>query len=47
MKLIFYNSLNRYKARLVVLGNKQEYVIDYDEIFALVAKMTIVELSFL
>jgi len=32
--------LDRYKARLVALGNRQEYVIDYEEIFALVAKMT-------
>lgn len=35
-------SVDRYKALLVVLGNKQEYGLDYDELFDLVTKMTIV-----
>ena len=35
-------SLDRYKARLVALGNKQEYGVNYEETFALVAKMTTV-----
>ena len=40
VKLHFDGSLDRYKARLVALGNKQEYGVDYEETFALVAKMT-------
>jgi hypothetical protein len=35
-------SLDRYKARLVALGNNQEYAVNYEETFAPVAKMTIV-----
>ena len=42
LKLKSNGSLDRYKDRLVAIGNRQEYGIDYDEIFALVAKMTTV-----
>lgn len=35
-------TLNRYKIRLVALCNRQEYSVDYEETFALVAKMTTV-----
>jgi hypothetical protein len=34
--------LDRYKARLVALGNNQEYGVNYEETFAPVAKMTTV-----
>ena len=35
-------SLNMYKARLVALGNNQEYRVNYEETFVPVAKMTTV-----
>lgn len=35
-------TLNRYKIRLVALCNRREYSVDYEETFALVAKMTTV-----
>jgi hypothetical protein len=41
-KLCSDGTLDRYKAWLVALGNKQEYEVDYEETFAPVAKMTIV-----
>ncbi|KAJ6398737.1 hypothetical protein OIU77_019499 [Salix suchowensis] len=42
VKFRFDGSLDQYKARLVALGNQQEYGIDYEETFTPVAKMTIV-----
>jgi hypothetical protein len=42
VKLRSYGTLDRYKARLVALGNRQEYGADYEETFAPVAKMTTV-----
>ena len=44
VKLKSSGSLDRYKARLVALGNKQEYSLDYEETFAPVAKMTTVSI---
>lgn len=43
IKLKFDGSLYRYKARLVALGNCQQYGTDYEATFAPVAKMTIVQ----
>nr|CAD1830248.1 unnamed protein product [Ananas comosus var. bracteatus] len=40
VKLRSDGTLDRYKARLVALGNRQEYGINYEETFAPVAKMT-------
>eukprot|EP00268_Persea_americana_P067868 TRINITY_DN9389_c0_g1_i14.p1 TRINITY_DN9389_c0_g1~~TRINITY_DN9389_c0_g1_i14.p1 ORF type:complete len:382 (-),score=56.41 TRINITY_DN9389_c0_g1_i14:482-1627(-) len=42
IKLKPNGTLDRYKARLVALGNRQVYGIDYEETFAPVAKMTTV-----
>jgi len=42
VKLRSDGTLDRYKARLVALGNQQEYGVDYEETFAPIAKMTIV-----
>ena len=44
IKLRSDGTLDRYKARLVALGNKQEYGINYEETFAPVAKMTTVRM---
>ena len=44
IKLRSDGTLDRYKARLVALGNRQEYGVDYEETFAPVAKMTTVRL---
>jgi hypothetical protein len=44
IKLRSDGSLDRYKARLVSLGNRQEYGINYEKTFAPVAKMTTVRL---
>ncbi|RVW87678.1 Retrovirus-related Pol polyprotein from transposon RE2 [Vitis vinifera] len=40
VKVRYDGSLDRYKARLVALGNNQEYGVNYEETFAPVAKMT-------
>jgi hypothetical protein len=42
VKLRSDGTLDRYKARLVALGNMQEYGVDYEETFDPVAKMTTV-----
>ena len=40
IKVKYEGSLDRYKAQLVSFGNNQEYGVNYEETFALVAKMT-------
>jgi len=42
IKIKSYGSVERYKARLVAKGYTQEYVIDYEETFSFVTKVTIV-----
>jgi len=42
IKLQVDGSIERHKARLVALGNRQEYGLDYEETFASAAKMTTV-----
>lgn len=46
IKLKANGSLDRYKAGLVAQGFFQEHGIDYDEMFALVAKMTMIHTLF-
>ena len=40
IKLRSNGSIDRYKAQLVVFGNKKKYGLDYDETFTPIAKMT-------
>ena len=40
VKIKVDGNLDRHKARLVALGNHQQYGVNYEETFALVAKMT-------
>ena len=42
IKLHSDGTLDRYKACLAALGNRQEYDVDYEETFALVTKMIII-----
>lgn len=44
INLKFNGSLARFKAHLIAFGYHQEYEINYDEVFAPVAKMTIVHI---
>lgn len=43
-KLKPYGSLDRYKARVVALGNRQDYGIDYEKTFAPVAKINTIQI---
>jgi hypothetical protein len=42
IKINSYGSIERYKPRLVAKWYSQQYGMDYEETFALVAKMTII-----
>ena len=42
IKTNYNRYIERYKARLVAKGYSQQYDMDYEETFALVAKMTII-----
>ena len=44
VKLKSDGSVDRYKARLIQLGNNQEHGINYEETFALVAKMSTIQI---
>lgn len=44
IKLRSNGTLDRYKTQLVALGNRQEYKVDYEKAFALVAKMTTIQI---
>lgn len=44
IKLKSNGSLDRQKPLLVALGNQQEYGVDYDKTFTLVAKMTTIQM---
>lgn len=43
-KLKPYGSLDRYKASVVALGNRQDYGIDYEKTFAPVAKINTIQI---
>ena len=45
MKYKLDGTINRYKARLVAKGYTQTYGINYQETFALVAKMNIIRVN--
>ena len=44
IKRVADGSINRYKARLAAKGHKQKYDVDYDEVFAPVARLDIVRM---